>query len=96
MEFSRKQYMKQLISKMNNGRVKIITGLRRSGKSYLLFQLFVGYLREHNVSEDRILCLALDELANAKYRDPFELDRYIRAKIADSKKWHYVLIDEIQ
>lgn len=86
MNFLRKQYLDSLIAKMNNGRVKIITGLRRCRKSYLLFELFAGYLRDSGIQEDQIISLALDEIANAKYRDPFELDKYIRAQIRDSAK----------
>lgn len=96
MEFDRKQYLDKLISKMNNGRVKIIAGIRRSGKSYLLFELFVRYLHEQGVSDGQIISLALDELPNAKYRNPMELDRYVREKIRDKAKRYYILIDEIQ
>lgn len=96
MNFLRKQYLDSLIAKMNNGRVKIITGLRRCGKSYLLFELFAGYLRDSGIQEDQIISLALDEIANAKYRDPFELDKYIRAQIRDSAKKYFILLDEIQ
>lgn len=81
---------------MNNGRVKIITGIRRCGKSYLLFELFVRYLRENNIPDEQIIRLALDELPSAKYRNPIELDRYIRERITDDEKPYYVLIDEIQ
>ncbi len=88
--------MNKLISKMNNGRVKIITGIRRCGKSYLLFELFVRYLRENNIPDEQIIRLALDELPSAKYRNPIELDRYIRERITDDEKPYYVLIDEIQ
>ena len=96
MEFPRKQYMNRLIATMNNGRVKIITGIRRCGKSYLLFELFVRYLHDHQIPDNQIITLALDELPNAKYRDPFALDKYIRMQITDSNKPYYILIDEIQ
>ncbi len=96
MELARKQYMDQLIRKKDNGRVKIVTGIRRCGKSYLLFELYTRYLRENGVAEDQIIGLALDELQNAKYRNPAELDRYIRDQIKDPSKQYYVLIDEIQ
>lgn len=88
--------MNSLISKMKNGRVKIITGLRRAGKSYLLFQLFTDYLHKNRVPDHRIIRLALDEISNARYRNPFELDRYIRERIVDSTEQYYILIDEIQ
>lgn len=96
MEFARREYIKKLIEKMNNGRVKIITGIRRCGKSYLLFELFVRYLREKGFHDDQIITLALDELPNARYRNPIELDKYVRSKISDSEKQYYILIDEIQ
>ncbi len=96
MEISRDQYMKQLISKKDNGRVKIVTGIRRCGKSYLLFDLFSRYLRENGIQKDQIVGIALDELQNARYRNPIELDKYIRDRISDKLKRYYVLIDEIQ
>ncbi|MGI6334637.1 MAG: ATP-binding protein [Saccharofermentanales bacterium] len=96
MEFSRTKYMKKLINKKNNGRVKIITGIRRCGKSYLLFELYTKYLRENGISADQIIHLALDEFSNAKYRNPVELDKYVRKRVADKTKQYYVMIDEIQ
>lgn len=96
MELAREQYLKKLISKKDNGRVKIITGIRRCGKSYLLFELYTRYLRKNGMEEDQIVGLALDDLPNAKYRNPIELDKYIREHITDKSKRYYVLIDEIQ
>ena len=96
MEFSRFEYMKKLISKMHNGRVKIITGIRRCGKSYLLFELFTRYLQEEGIADNQIVTLALDEVRNAKYINPIEFDKYIREKITDQKKQYYILIYEIQ
>lgn len=96
MELERKQYLDQLIRKKDNGRVKIITGIRRCGKSYLLFELYTKYLLDNGVAEDQIIGLALDELPNARYRNPIELDRYVRNRIADKSKRYYVMIDEIQ
>ena len=96
MELKRKEYLQKLIDKKDNGRVKIVTGIRRCGKSYLLFELYTKYLREQGVEENQIIGIALDELSNAKYRDPFELDKYIRARITDKTKRYYILIDEIQ
>ena len=96
VEIGRQQYLDQLIRKKDNGRVKIITGIRRCGKSYLLFELYTKYLRDSGVKEDQIIGLALDERPNARYRNPIELDQYIRDKIADKSKRYYVLIDEIQ
>ena len=94
--YPRKQYLDKLIKKKDNGRVKVITGLRRCGKSVLLFQLYRDYLISEGVAQEQIIGLALDVLANAKYRNPIELDKYIRDQIADSTKRYYVFIDEIQ
>ncbi len=96
MEIARDQYLRQLIDKKDNGRIKIITGIRRCGKSYLVFTLFDRFLRENGVENDQIISLALDELPNAKYRNPIELDKYVRDRITDKTKRYYVLIDEIQ
>ena len=96
MKYERKQYVDQLIHKKDNGRVKVITGLRRSGKSYLLFTLFREYLLKNGAGEDQIIGLALDEFDNAKYRNPFELNTYIKERIRDREKRYYVFIDEIQ
>lgn len=96
MEVERPQYLEKLLRKKDNGRIKIVTGIRRCGKSYLLFELYTRRLREMGVADDQIVGIALDEIANAKYRDPIELDRYIRERIADGTKRYYVMIDEIQ
>ena len=96
MELERKEYLQKLIDKKDNGRVKIVTGIRRCGKSYLLFELYTKYLQEQGVESDQIIGIALDELANAKYREPFALDKYIREQITDKQKRYYILIDEIQ
>ena len=96
MQYTRKQYMDQLIRKKDNGRIKIITGLRRSGKSYLLFTLFRQYLLNNGIGEDQIIGLALDEIDNAKYRNPFELDKIVKERMPDRNKRYYVFLDEIQ
>ena len=90
------QYLNESISKKDNGRIKIITGLRRSGKSVLLFQLYRDWLIKEGIHEDHIIALALDVLENAKYRNPIELDKYVRDRmVADGEKY-YIFIDEIQ
>lgn len=94
--YPREQYLKEIISKKDNGRIKIITGLRRSGKSVLLFQLYREWLLREGVKEDQIIALALDILENARYRNPLELDKYIRDHMIDPKKRYYIFIDEIQ
>ncbi len=96
MQYARKQYLDQLIRKKDNGRIKVITGLRRSGKSYLLFTLYRQYLLDSGIQEDQIVGLALDEIDNAKYRNPFELNKIVKERIADKNKRYYVFIDEIQ
>ena len=92
----RKQYVNELMRLKENGRVKIITGLRRSGKSVLLFDLFRQQLLDEGVVQEQIIGIQLDDLRNMKYRDPLHLDEYIRSQITDAKKVFYVLIDEIQ
>lgn len=96
MIIQRKRYLEQLIAKRGNGRIKIITGIRRCGKSYLLFDLFASYLHSIGVGNEQIVSLRLDEIANARYRNPIELDKFIRERIADNQKQFYVFLDEIQ
>ena len=96
MQYPRKQYMDQLIRKKDNGRIKVITGLRRSGKSYLLFTLYRQYLLDNGVGEDQIVGLALDEIDNARFRNPFELNKTVKERMPDKNKRYYVFIDEIQ
>ena len=92
----RKQYLNRLISLKDNGRGKVITGLRRSGKSVLLFTLYRDHLLNEGVGSDQIIGLALDSLPNAKYRNPIELDKHIREQMTDPGKQYYIFIDEIQ
>ena len=96
VEVQRPRYLNQLIDKKDNGRVKIITGIRRCGKSYLLFELYRKYLLSSEVCEDQIIMIALDSLKNIKYRNPIELDDYLRDKIQDNGRKYYIFIDEIQ
>ncbi len=88
-------YLKKLILSKENGFPKVITGIRRSGKSYLLSNIFSEYLKESGVKEKNIIYISLDELKNIKYRNPIELDSYIRKK-CQNDLMHYVMIDEIQ
>lgn len=92
----RKQYVDELISLKDNGRIKIITGLRRSGKSVLLFELFREHLLEEGVTSENIISVQLDDLQSIKYRNPIELDKYIRERITNTKERFYIFIDEIQ
>ncbi|OON85725.1 hypothetical protein BXO88_10725 [Oribacterium sp. C9] len=91
----RDKYLNQLISAKENGFPKVITGIRRCGKSYLLKEIFKRYLIEENVPEENILILELDDDRNLTYRDPINLGNYVR-KYADGKDRCYVFLDEIQ
>lgn len=95
MEFNRSLYLNKLISGMNSPLIKVVTGIRRSGKSYLLFTLFTRYLKEQGVSENHIIRIALDDLENVELREKMALYKYIKSRITDSEKY-YVLLDEIQ
>lgn len=94
-EIKRDLYLNQLIDKQWNGQVKIITGLRRSGKSYLLFNLFHRYLLQQGIKQEHIISLALDDFKNIRYRQPEALYDYVVSRITDSENY-YVLLDEIQ
>jgi predicted AAA+ superfamily ATPase len=96
MRIDRPKYLHKLISKKENGLVKVITGVRRCGKSYLLFNLYKEHLMRDGVPEDQIVEVALDEAANAKYRNPLELDQHIRELVSMNDVMHYVFLDEIQ
>ncbi len=96
MRIERSKYLQELIDRMHNGMVKVITGIRRCGKSYLLFSLFNDYLLANGVQKDHIIQLELDQTENVRLRNPFELDRYVRSKIKDDGVMHYVFLDEIQ
>lgn len=88
-------YLNKLISRKENGLIKVITGIRRCGKSYLLNELFVNYLKESGVKDDHIIKLALDKEVNKKYHDSKLLNEYIFSNIKDNDM-HYVILDEIQ
>lgn len=94
-EIKRNSYLKQLISGKQNGLIKIVTGIRRCGKSYLLFKIFRNHLLEQGVTPDHIIFLALDDILNEEYCDPKKLVLYIKENIKDSQI-HYVLLDEVQ
>lgn len=96
MEIKRDKYLKRLISKRNNGLIKVITGIRRCGKSYLLFNLYYDYLMQEGVPEDCIISVPLDDDDYIEYCDPQKLSEYIKSKITDSNKQYYVFIDEAQ
>ena len=96
IEVKRDIYLNRLINKIEDGSVKIITGLRRSGKSYLLNNLFYNYLLEQGVKKECIIKLALDDDRNIKYRNPDALSEYLYSKITNEEDTFYFLLDEIQ
>ena len=95
MIIQRNLYLEKLIVRMHNGMIKVVTGIRRCGKSYLLFKLFYDYLIETGINEDHIIKLALDDRANRKFRDPDVLYTYVKNRIRDKERY-YVILDEVQ
>lgn len=95
MEFQRDYYLQKLINRENNGFIKVITGIRRCGKSYLLFNLFKKHLLESGVKSNNIIELSLDDDQNEELLDRKKLGEYIRSKIVNNERY-YLLIDEIQ
>ena len=95
MEIKRNRYLNTLISKKHNGLIKVITGMRRCGKSYLLFTLFKEHLLSDGIDEDYIIEIAFDAFENKKYRDPDVLYPYLKEQIKDDAMY-YVLLDEVQ
>ena len=91
----RDEYLGRIIDKKENGLIKVITGIRRCGKSFLLFNLFYDYLIESGVKEEQIITIALDDDLFVDYRNPDELSKYIRGRIVN-KDMYYILIDEVQ
>lgn len=96
MKIARDRILKKLINSRKNGQIKIITGIRRCGKSYLLGVLYRDYLLQEGIAPEQIIALELDNDIYARYRNPMELGEYIRQKVSDSSKDYYVLLDEIQ
>lgn len=95
MEIKRDYYLNELIDRIDNQLIKIITGIRRCGKSYLLNTIFKNYLIEQGTDKEHIIQMSLDEKKNSKYLDPDILDEHIRSLIKDNNKY-YILLDEIQ
>lgn len=96
MEIKRDRYLQELIDRMDNGLIKVITGIRRCGKSYLLFKLFYKYLKENlHIDEEHIIKLALDDRQNKEYLNPDALYVYVKGRIKDNEKY-YILLDEVQ
>lgn len=95
MEIKRHAYLEQIHLRENNGFIKVITGIRRSGKSYLLFKLFKSELLERGIAEDHIISIALDNIENRNLREPLLLYRHIKEHILDDSLY-YIMLDEIQ
>ena len=95
MIIKRDKYLRELQNRMHNGLVKVITGIRRSGKSYLLFTIFKDYLKSIDVKDDQIIEIELDKRENREYRDPDVILEYIDARLKGSKEY-YILLDEVQ
>ena len=95
MEIKREIYLQQLIDRKDNGMIKVITGIRRCGKSYLLFTIFKRYLLESGIDTDHIIEIALDGIENEELRDPKVCYQYIKNAMKDKGKY-YLLLDEVQ
>ena len=95
MNIERPIYLQRLIDRRQNGMIKIITGLRRSGKSYLLFTLFCQYLKEQVIDDTQIIKLYMENIYNERYRNPLSLLEYISQRVTDTREY-FILIDEIQ
>lgn len=95
MDIKRDKYLNDLINRMHNGMIKVVTGIRRCGKSYLLFNIFKNYLLEHGVTASYIITIELDQRKNKKYRDPDTILDYIESLIEDDEQY-YIMLDEVQ
>ena len=96
MQFKREKYLDQLIERMHNGQIKVITGIRRCGKSFLLFNIFAEYLKSLGTADDHIITLALDDYLNERYCDPDVLAKHLHSLIKSDSGTYYILLDEIQ
>ena len=95
MDIKRDKSLNDLINRMHNGMIKVVTGIRRCGKSYLLFNIFKKYLLEHGVAASHIITIELDQRKNKKYRDPDTILDYIESLIEDDEQY-YIMLDEVQ
>ena len=95
MNIKRDKYLNDLINRMHNGMIKVVTGIRRCGKSYLIFSIFKNYLLEKGVDENHIISIELDQRKDKKYRNPDVILEYIESSIVDDGQY-YVLLDEVQ
>ena len=95
MDIKRDKCLADLVNRMNNGMIKVVTGIRRCGKSYLIFTIFKNYLKEQGIDESHIVTIELDQRKDKKYRDPDAILEYIESRIIDDEKF-YILLDEVQ
>ena len=95
MKIERSEYIEKLENRLHNGMIKVVTGIRRSGKSYLIFELFREYLLQNKTDENHIISIELERLENRKFRQPEQALDYIKSFIKDDKM-HYIFLDEIQ
>ena len=95
MDIKRDKYLNDLINRMHNGMIKVVTGIRRCGKSYLLFNIFKNYLLDHGVAASHIITIELDQRKNKKYRNPDTILDYIESLIEDDEQY-YIMLDEVQ
>lgn len=95
MNINRDKYLNDLINRMHNGMIKVVTGIRRCGKSYLIFTIFKNYLLEQGVDENHIISIELDQRKDKKYRNPDTILDFIESRIVDDEQY-YVLLDEVQ
>lgn len=95
MEIKRDKYLNDIINRMHNGMIKVVTGIRRSGKSYLLFKIFREYLRKQGVDDAHVIAIELDQRKNRQYRDPDVILDYIESLVVDDGQY-YVILDEVQ
>ncbi len=95
MEIKRDEYLNRLIRREKNGLIKVVTGVRRCGKSYLLFNLFHRHLLEQGINEDHIIEIALDDRSNKELRDPDNMLQYVKRRITD-RDTYYIILDEVQ
>ena len=95
MDIKRDKYLNDLVNRMHNGMIKVVTGIRRCGKSYLLFNIFKNYLLEQGVPVSHIITIELDQRKNKKYRDPDAILDYIESLIEDDEQY-YIMLDEVQ
>ena len=96
MVIERQNYLEQLKERMGNGLVKVVSGIRRCGKSFLLFRIFTDYLKSIGVAPDHIIAIDLEDEENEQYCDVSNLSAFLKQRIVDDGQRVYILLDEIQ